>query len=41
MAEGFIPSDTTLVQSTLVLAIRGKIFLLQTIAVLRADSRVQ
>ena len=41
MAEGFIPSDTALVESTLVLAICGKIFLLQTIAVLCADGRVQ
>ena len=41
MAEGFIPPDTTLVESTLVVALCGKIFLLQTIAVLRADSRVK
>ena len=41
MAEGFIPSDTALVQSTLGLALRGEILLLQTVAVLRADGRVQ
>ena len=41
MAEGFIPSDTALVQSTLGLALRGEILLLQTIAVFRTDGRVQ
>ena len=34
MAKGFIPPDTALVQSTPVLAVLGKLVLLQTIAVL-------
>ena len=41
VAKGFIPPYAALVQSPLVLAICGKIFLLQTIAVLRADGRVK
>ena len=41
MAKGFIPPYAAFVQSTLVLAICGKILLLQMIAVLRADGRVQ
>ena len=41
MAEGSIPPYTALEQSTLVPAFCGKIFLLQTIAVLRTGGRVQ
>ena len=42
VAKGFIPPYAALVQSPLVvLAVCGKIFLLQTIAVLRTDGRVQ
>ena len=37
MAKGFIPPDTALVQSTPVLAVLGKLVLLQTIAVLDTD----
>ena len=41
MAEGFIPPDAALVQSTLGLALCGKIFLLQTITVLCTDGGIQ
>ena len=41
MAKGFVPPDTALVQSTPVLAVLGKLVLLQTIAVLCTDGRVQ
>ena len=41
MAKGFVPPDTALVQPTLVLAVLGKLVLLQTIAVLCTDGRVQ
>ena len=41
MAKGFVPPDTALVQSTLVLAVLGKLVLLQTIAVLCTDRGVQ
>ena len=37
MAKGFIPPDTALVQSISVLAVFGKLVLLQTIAVLGTD----
>ena len=37
MAKGFVPPDTALVQSTPVLAVLGKLVLLQTIAVLNTD----
>ena len=37
MAKGFIPPDTALVQSPPVLAVLGKLVLLQTVAVLGAD----
>ena len=41
VAKGFIPPYAALVKSPLVLAICGKILLLQTIAVLRTDGRIQ
>ena len=41
MAKGFVPPDTAFVQSTLVLAVCGKFLLLQMVAVLRTDGRVQ
>ena len=37
VAKGCIPPDTALVQSTPVLAVLGKLVLLQTIAVLNTD----
>ena len=41
MAKGFVPPYAALVQPTLVLAVLGKLVLLQTIAVLCTDGRVQ
>ena len=41
MAEGFVPPDAALVQPALPLALLRKLLLLQTVAVLRTDSRVQ
>ena len=41
MAKSLVPPDTALVQSTPVLAVLGKLVLLQTIAVLCTDRGVQ
>ena len=41
MAKCSVPSDTALIQSSRALAFFGKILLLQTIAVLCTDSRIQ
>ena len=41
MTKGSVPPDTALVQSTPVLAVLGKLVLLQTIAVLCTDRGVQ
>ena len=41
MAKGFIPPDAALVQSFIIPAFCGKGFVVQTIAVLCTDGRIQ